>query len=370
MSYAGPVEAAEAQRRRPSTGAGGPRAPSCRARSSSTRRRRSASAWASAASGSRSRCRWRRSSCPRRGWTPPASLAAIVPHGTSRARRRTRSGKAYADVVRGFRGRIDHPPDLVAHPRERGRRRGACSAWCADAGVGGDPLRRRHQRRRWGRAARRRRATAGAVSIDLRGARPRARSRRDLARGADPGRGAGPGARGPAATLRPDAAPLPAVVRVLDPRRLDRDAGRRPLRDPLYTHIDDLVESVRAITPAGVWESRRLPGPAPGPAPTGLLIGSEGILGVDHRGLGAAAGAPTLEALVRRRVRRLRERAPGRFASSRNPGLDPSNCRLLDPAEAALTHAGPARQGAARARLRVGASPRRRADADRARGGP
>ena len=26
------------------------------------------------------------------------------------------------------------------------------------------------------------------------------------------------------------------------------------------THIDDLVESVRAVTPAGVWESRRLPG--------------------------------------------------------------------------------------------------------------
>ena len=28
----------------------------------------------------------------------------------------------------------------------------------------------------------------------------------------------------------------------------------------LYTHIDDLVESVRALTPVGVWESRRLPG--------------------------------------------------------------------------------------------------------------
>src|SRR5439155_20257173 len=48
----------------------------------------------------------------------------------------------------------------------------------------------------------------------------------------------------------------------------------------LYTHIDDLVESVRAITPSGAWQSRRLPGSGAGPRPDRLLIGSEGILGV------------------------------------------------------------------------------------------
>ncbi len=48
----------------------------------------------------------------------------------------------------------------------------------------------------------------------------------------------------------------------------------------LYTHIDDLVESVRAITPRGLWESRRLPGSGAGPSPDRALIGSEGILGV------------------------------------------------------------------------------------------
>ena len=48
----------------------------------------------------------------------------------------------------------------------------------------------------------------------------------------------------------------------------------------LYTHIDDLVESVRAITPRGAWESRRLPGSGAGPSPDRALIGSEGILGV------------------------------------------------------------------------------------------
>src|ERR687887_254138 len=48
----------------------------------------------------------------------------------------------------------------------------------------------------------------------------------------------------------------------------------------LYTHIDDLVESVRALTPRGWWESRRLPGSGAGPSPDRLLVGSEGTLGV------------------------------------------------------------------------------------------
>src|SRR6185369_15708267 len=47
-----------------------------------------------------------------------------------------------------------------------------------------------------------------------------------------------------------------------------------------YTHIDDLVQSVRMVTPAGVAESARVPGSAAGPAPDRLWLGSEGILGV------------------------------------------------------------------------------------------
>src|SRR6185436_87889 len=48
----------------------------------------------------------------------------------------------------------------------------------------------------------------------------------------------------------------------------------------LYTHIDDLVESVRAVTPTGLFESRRLPGSGAGPSPDRMLVGSEGTLGV------------------------------------------------------------------------------------------
>ena len=40
------------------------------------------------------------------------------------------------------------------------------------------------------------------------------------------------------------------------------------------------MESVRAITPAGAWESRRLPGSGAGVSPDRMLAGSEGTLGV------------------------------------------------------------------------------------------
>ena len=79
----------------------------------------------------------------------------------------------------------------------------------------------------------------------------------------------------------------------------------------LYTHIDDLVESVRAITPRGTWESRRLPGSGAGPSPDRMLIGSEGDPRRDRRGLGAGAPAARVQGLLRGRVRRLPRRRRG-----------------------------------------------------------
>ena len=43
-------------------------------------------------------------------------------------------GKAYRDVVRGFRGEFPHPPDVVARPREEAEVEHLLS-WCADAGA-------------------------------------------------------------------------------------------------------------------------------------------------------------------------------------------------------------------------------------------
>lgn len=103
----------------------------------------------------------------------------------------------------------------------------------------------------------------------------------------------------------------------------------------VYTHIDDLVQSIRTVTPAGVMESRRLPGSGAGPSPDRLVLGSEGTLGV------------ITEAWMRVRPRpRFRSKANVFFddwsaavdavRAVAQSGLFPSNCRLLDKREAML----------------------------------
>jgi alkyldihydroxyacetonephosphate synthase len=101
----------------------------------------------------------------------------------------------------------------------------------------------------------------------------------------------------------------------------------------LYTHIDDFVESIRTITPAGAMESRRLPGSGAGPSPDRMIIGSEGALGViveawmrlqgrpRFRG-GAAFGFPDFFAAAKA-VRAVAQ-----------AGLYPSNLRVIDNDEA------------------------------------
>ena len=103
----------------------------------------------------------------------------------------------------------------------------------------------------------------------------------------------------------------------------------------LYTHIDDLVCSIRTVTPAGVWQSRRLPASGAGPNPDRFILGSEGILGV------------ITEAWLRVQQRpRHRASASVTFVKYEDgvracrllsqSGLYPSNCRLLDRTDALL----------------------------------
>jgi alkyldihydroxyacetonephosphate synthase len=68
----------------------------------------------------------------------PAQLAQISrddPH--SRAAHAL--GKSYCDVVRGFRGRFEHPPDFVAYPRREEELEGVLE-WCADERVAAVPF--------------------------------------------------------------------------------------------------------------------------------------------------------------------------------------------------------------------------------------
>ena len=128
------------------------------------------------------------------------------------------------------------------------------------------------------------------------------------------------------------------------------------------TRVDDLVESVRAITPTGVWQSRRLPSSGAGPSPDRLLLGSEGILGV------------ITEAWVRVRPRPGCKATGSVFFDSVEAGLDavrdiaqsglqPANCRLLDPLEGTAHRRRGRPELAARARIRILRRAGRRADA-------
>jgi alkyldihydroxyacetonephosphate synthase len=107
----------------------------------------------------------------------------------------------------------------------------------------------------------------------------------------------------------------------------------------LYTHIDDLVESVRALTPVGVWESRRLPGSGAGISPDRMLIGSEGTLGVITEAWVRVRPRPSRRASAPVRFERFMAGAEAVRALSQS-GLYPTNCRLIDAREAEVTGAG------------------------------
>jgi alkyldihydroxyacetonephosphate synthase len=244
-------------------------------------------------------------------------------------------GKAYIDTIRAFRGRIDNPPDAVAHPRDEADVERALE-WAASANVavipygGGTSVVGGIEPRIDGRYA-------GAVTLDL--------SALDRLHEIDPvSRSAriGAGANGPrleeqlaqhALTMR--FFPQSFELSTLGGWIATRAGGHFATLD---THMDDIVESVRALTPTGLWQSRRLPGSGAGPSPDRMLIGSEGILGViteawvrvqpkpDHRASRAVRFGDFL-----RGAEAVRELAQS--------GLNPSNCRLIDPVEAGATHA-------------------------------
>ena len=111
----------------------------------------------------------------------------------------------------------------------------------------------------------------------------------------------------------------------------------------LYTHIDELVESLRTVTPSGVLESRRLPGSGAGPSPDRLIIGSEGTLGIITEAWMRLQARPTFRAgsaVLFDDVFKAAE-AVRIIAQA---GLYPANVRLLDPREARNNGLGDGRQ--------------------------
>src|SRR5437764_1717939 len=263
----------------------------------------------------------------------PAALAGLC-SADAHDRASHAYGRSYRDIVRAFRGRFDHPPDVVAFPRDEDDLRRLLE-WCADGRaaaipygggtsvVGGvEPAVGE--------------GYAGAVSIDL--------SRLDRVLEVDHLSRAAriqAGATGPSLEdqLREHGLTLRHFPQSFEFSTLGGWIATRAGGHfaTLYTHIDDLVESVRALTPSqGVWESRRLPGSGAGPSPDRLLIGSEGILGVITEAWVRVQARPTFKASAPVHFESFEQGARAVRALSQ-AGLYPSNCRLLDPAEAAIT---------------------------------
>jgi alkyldihydroxyacetonephosphate synthase len=267
---------------------------------------------------------------------PPKELASIF--SADRYDRVAHAqGKAYRDVVRGFRGEFPNPPDLVAYP-ESAEDVDAVLNFCADEGAAAIPF-GGGTSVVGGVEARMGDHYPAVVTIDLK--------RMDRVLEVDAISKAAriqAGATGPVLEeqLREHGLTLRHFPQSFEYSTLGGWIATRAGGHfaTLYTHIDDLVESARAVTLDGDWESRRLPGSGAGPSPDRMLIGSEGILGV------------IVDAWVR-----VRERPQQKVSASvafdefaagaeavreiSQAGLYPSNCRLLDAAESDTTSAGP-----------------------------
>jgi len=266
---------------------------------------------------------------------PDGALAAICSQG--RRERATHSyGKSYLDTIRAFRGVYEHVPDVVACPRDE-REIEALLEWAADANVavipygGGTSVVGGIEPRVPGRFD-------GALSLDL-GALDGLLELDEISRAARIGAGAsGPrveallGAHGLTMRFFPQSFELSTLGGWVATRAGGHFATR-------LTHVDDLVESVRAITPTGVWESRRLPGSGAGPSPDRMLLGSEGALGVISAAWVRVQPRPEHRATRPVRFESFLRGAEAVRALAQS-GLDPSNCRLIDELEALQTGAG------------------------------
>jgi len=264
--------------------------------------------------------------------SPPAALEAICSREPYDRAGHT-YGKSFRDIVRGHAGDFAPAPDLVAFPRDEAEV-AALLDWCSDANAaaipygGGSSV-------VGGVEAPPGDAYAGAVSIDL-GRLDRVLEIDRSSRAARIQAGVlGPELEG---QLRPHGLTLRHFPQSFEFSTLGgwiatRSGGHYATT---YTHIEDFLESLRAVTPRGVIESRRLPGSGAGPSPDRMFAGSEGTLGIITEAWMRLQDRPTYRAQAS-----LRFPGEGGFLAGARvvreisqAGLHPANCRLLDAREA------------------------------------
>jgi alkyldihydroxyacetonephosphate synthase len=262
---------------------------------------------------------------------PPAALAPFCDTSTYE-RARHAYGRSYRDVVRAFRGEFPHPPDVVAFPRTE-TDVAAVFDWCASTATAVVPF--------GGGSS----VVGGvecdaerAVTLDLTGlgqvVEIDATSQAARIQG---------GALGPAIEdqLRPANLTLRHYPQSFEFSTLGgwiatRSAGHHAT---LTTHIEDRVESLRVLTPRGLIETRRLPASGAGPAPERLFAGSEGTLGVIVEAWMRLVERPRFRATVAVAFDGFDAGVAATRALAQS-GLHPSNCRLLDRAEARFSGTG------------------------------
>ncbi len=262
--------------------------------------------------------------------TPPAALAEQC--STDPFDRAGHSlGKSFRDVVRGSYGDLAHPPDLVAFPTTEAAVVEILD-WCTDANIaavpygGGSSV-------VGGIECAVGDGFAGAVSIDLTGL-DRVLEIDRVSRAAR----IQAGALGPRLEeqLRPAGYTLRHFPQSFEFSTLGgwlatRSGGHYA---SVYTHIDDLTESMRVVTPTGISESRRLPGSGAGPSPDRLFLGSEGSLGIITEAWMRIQDRPRFKASAGATFARYADGVQAVRAISQ-AALFPTNCRLLDAGEAA-----------------------------------
>ena len=265
---------------------------------------------------------------------PPASLADRC--STDPADRAGHTyGKAYRDVIRALRADLPHPPDLVARPRDEqdvvdlldwaSSTRTAVIPYGGGSSVVGGVEYRGDEH-------------PAVLSLDL-GLLDRVLEIDEVSHAAR----IQAGALGPAleAQLRERDLTLRHYPQSFEFSTLGgwlatRSGGHFAT---VETHIDDLTESIRALTPSGVYASWRLPGSGAGPSPDRLLLGSEGTLGVITEAWMRVRPRPSQRASASVVFGDLFS-ALDALREITQSGLRPANCRVLDEGEALLAGAG------------------------------
>ncbi len=267
--------------------------------------------------------------------SPPSSLAAFS-SADARSRITHSRGKSYTDIVSGFAGHFPHVTDFVVYPRDEEEIEAAFQ-WCASERVALIPY--------GGGSSVVGGVTPvlppdynGAVTLDMRNFNqvvevdPTSRAAHIQA-----------GALGP--DLESQLASHNLTLRFyLQAFQFSTLGGWIATRAGGHfatqtTHIDDHVESIRAITPSGAWESRRLPASGAGVSPDRMLLGSEGTLGVITSAWVRLSERPKIRSSISVRFPSFAG-GVGAVREIVQSGLRPANCRLIDPAETALTGTG------------------------------